>query len=76
MIFRRNCTPKTLAKPSGMLYLCNVKSDVARLSCHPEKQSDEGSREALVDAYTWMSPEILRCALDDKTKNYQFSIIN
>ena len=56
MIFRRNCTPKTLAKPSGMLYLCNVKSDVARLSCHPEEQSDEGSREALVDAYTWMFP--------------------
>ena len=71
MIFRRNCTPKTLAKTNGMLYLCNVKSDVARLSCHPEEQSDEGSREALVDAYTWMFPEILRCALDDKTKNSQ-----
>ena len=84
MIFRRNCTPKSLAKPSGMLYLCNVKSDVARLSCHPEEQSDEGSREALVDAYTWMFPRFfafgsttrLRCALDDKTKNYQFSMIN
>ena len=74
MIFRQNYTPKTLAKPNRMLYLCNVKSDVARLSCHPEEQSDEGSREALVDAYTWMFPRFfsfgsttrLRCALDDK----------
>ena len=75
MIFRRNCTPKTLAKPNGMLYLCNVKSDVARLSCHPEEQSDEGSREALVDAYTWMFPRSFAALWMTKPRilNYQLT---
>ena len=76
MIFHRNCTPKTLAKQSGMLYLCNVKSDVARLSCHPEEHSDEGSREALVDAYTWMFPRSFAALWMTNTKNYQLLTIN